>query len=142
MGMKPRLAGPASLPEVHGSVTTAWPTAFRRMFAFLGPAVLVSVGYMDSGNWATDLEGGARFGYQLLWVLFASNLIALLLQSLSAKLGIVSGVDLASACRREFARPLANGLWILAELAIIACDLAELLGSAVALKLLFGWPLL
>jgi manganese transport protein len=107
----------------------------------IGPAVLVSVGYMDPGNWATDLEGGARFGYSLLWVLLVSNGIALLLQGLSARLGIVSGLDLASGCRDSYPTGLANALWALAEIAIIACDLAELLGSAVALKLLFGLPL-
>jgi len=109
---------------------------------FLGAACLVSVGYMDPGNWATDLEGGARFGYQLLWVLVASNLMALLLQGLSAKLGIVTGLDLASACRACYSPRVSAGLWILAELSIVACDLAELLGSAIALELLFGIPLL
>src|SRR5579862_8021404 len=97
-GMKPQLANGASLPEVHGSVQTARPTAWRRMLAFAGPAYLVSVGYMDPGNWATDLEGGARFGYQLIWVLLLSNLMAVLLQTLSARLGIVAGRDLAQAC--------------------------------------------
>lgn len=113
----------------------------RRWLAFLGPATLVSVGYMDPGNWATDLEGGARFGYQLLWVLVLSNLMALLLQSLSAKLGIVAGMDLASACRAHYSKGVSAALWVLAELAIIACDLAEVLGSAIALNLLFGVPL-
>jgi manganese transport protein len=111
-------------------------------WAFLGPALLVSVGYMDPGNWATDLEGGARFGYQLIWVLLASNLMALLLQNLCARLGVVTGRDLASACRAEYSRPLSFTLWVLAELGIIACDLAEVLGSAVALHLLFGIPTL
>ncbi|MET0390562.1 MAG: Nramp family divalent metal transporter, partial [Polyangiales bacterium] len=106
-----------------------------------GPAALVSVGYMDPGNWATDLEGGARFGYQLLWVLLASNLVALLLQSLSAKLGTVTGYDLASACRRQYAPAWTRTLWVLAELAIIGCDLAEILGGALALNMLFGLPL-
>src|SRR5437868_3220481 len=142
MAMKPRLAGPASLPEVHGSVTTAWPTAFRRMFAFAGPAYLVSVGYMDPGNWATDLEGGARFGYQLLWVLVLSNAMAVLLQTLSARLGIVTGRDLAQACRDTYPRPVTWALWLLCEVAIAACDLAEVLGAAIALKLLFGLPVL
>jgi manganese transport protein len=141
MGMKPQLAGPASLPEVHGSVKTAWPTAFRRMFAFAGPAYLVSVGYMDPGNWATDLEGGARFGYQLLWVLLVSNLMAILLQTLSARLGIVSGRDLAQACREAYPRTVANSLWFLCEIAIAACDLAEVLGAAIGLNLLFHIPL-
>ena len=131
MGMKPQLAGPASLPEVHASVNTAWPTAFRRMFAFAGPAYLVSVGYMDPGNWATDLEGGARFGYQLLWVLVLSNAMAILLQTLSARLGIVAGRDLAQACREAYPRTVSNSLWILCEIAIAACDLAEVLGAAI-----------
>ena len=139
--MKPRLAGPASLPEVHASVHTAWPTAFRRMFAFAGPAYLVSVGYMDPGNWATDLEGGARFGYQLLWVLVVSNPMAILLQTLSARLGIVSGRDLAQACREAYPRAVSNSLWFLCEIAIAACDLAEVLGAAIGLNLLFHIPL-
>src|SRR5512132_1730526 len=142
MGMKPQLAGPASLPEVHGTVTTAWPTAFRRMFAFAGPAYLVSVGYMDPGNWATDLEGGARFGYQLLWVLVMSNLMAILLQTLSARLGIVSGRDLAQACRESYPPGVSFALWVLGEVAIAACDLAEVLGAAIGLNLLFHVPLL
>src|ERR1700761_2824360 len=142
MGMKPRLAGPASLPEVHGSVTTAWPTAFRRMFAFAGPAYLVSVGYMDPGNWATDLEGGARFGYQLLWVLVMSNAMAILLQTLSARLGIVTGRDLGQACRERYPRGVNLSLWALCEVAIAACDLAEVLGAAIGLNLLFHIPLL
>src|SRR4029079_9996917 len=142
MGMKPQLAGPASLPEVHASVNTAWPTAFRRMFALAGPAYLVSVGYMDPGNWATDLEGGARFGYQLLWVLVMSNAMAILLQTLSARLGIVSGRDLAQACREAYPRPVSAALWLLCEVAIAACDLAEVLGAAIGLNLLFHIPLL
>ena len=112
-----------------------------RLLGFIGPATLVSVGYMDPGNWATDLEGGSRFGYQLLWVLVASNLIAMLLQSLAARLGIVTRMDLAQACRAYYARPVVLALWLLCEVAIIACDLAELLGSAIALNLLFGIPL-
>src|ERR1700690_1391942 len=142
MGMKPRLAGPASLPEVHGSVHTALPTAFRRMFAFGGPAYLVSVGYMDPGNWATDLEGGARFGYALIWVLVMSNFMAILLQTLIARLGIVSGRALAQACRETYPRPITVALWVLCEIAIAACDLAEVLGAAIALNLLFHIPLL
>jgi manganese transport protein len=114
----------------------------RRLLAFLGPATLVSVGYMDPGNWATNLEGGARFGYQLLWVLVLSNLMALLLQTLAARLGIVSGLDLAGACRAHYSPRVSVALWLLAELAIVACDMAELLGSAVALNLLFGIPML
>jgi len=112
------------------------------MFAFAGPAYLVSVGYMDPGNWATDLEGGARFGYQLLWVLVMSNVMAILLQSLSARLGIVRGRDLAQACREHYPRPVNLALWALCEIAIAACDLAEVLGTAIGLKLLFGLPLL
>src|SRR4029078_6474788 len=140
--MKPKLAGPASLPEVHASVPTAWPNAMRRMFAFAGPAYLVSVGYMDPGNWATDLEGGARFGYQLLWVLVMSNDMAILLQTLSRRAGIVSGRDLAQACRDNYPRPVSHALWILCEIAIAALVLAEVLGSAIGLNLLFGVPLL
>src|SRR6202040_3375599 len=112
------------------------------MFAFTGAAYLVSVGYMDPGNWATDLEGGARFGYQLLWVLIVSNLMAILLQTLSARLGIVSQRDLAQACRETYPRPISYSLWFLCEIAIAACDLAEVLGAAIALNLLFHIPLL
>src|SRR5215831_6803888 len=126
-----------SLPEVHSTVQTAQPSIWRRMFAFAGPAYLVSVGYMDPGNWATDLEGGARFGYQLLWVLVMSNLMAILLQTLSARLGIVSGRDLAQACRETYPRGMNYALWILGEIAVAACDLAEVLGAAIALNLLF-----
>ena len=130
------------MPEVHSSVTTGQPTLLRRMFAFAGPAYLVSVGYMDPGNWATDLEGGARFGYKLLWVLVISNLMAILLQTLSARLGIVTGRDLAQACRESYPKPVSYALWVLCEIAIAACDLAEVLGAAIGLKLLFGLPLL
>ena len=112
------------------------------MLAFAGPAYLVSVGYMDPGNWATDLEGGARFGYQLLWVLVVSNLMAILLQTLAARLGIVAGRDLAQACRESYSRRVCNALWVLCEIAIAACDLAEVLGAAIALRLLFGLPLI
>ena len=115
---------------------------FRRLFSFVGPAYLVSVGYMDPGNWATDIEGGARFGYTLIWVLLASNIIAILLQTLSARLGIVTGHDLAQACRREYPKPVAFALWILAEIAIAATDLAEAIGTIIGLNLLFGIPLL
>ncbi|MCX7894406.1 MAG: Nramp family divalent metal transporter [Thermoanaerobaculum sp.] len=117
-------------------------TFFKRLFAFSGPAYLVSVGYMDPGNWATDIAAGSRFGYSLLWVLVMSNLMALLLQSLSARLGIVTRMDLAQACRAMYGKKAGFGLWILAEVAIVACDLAEVLGSAIGLKLLFGVPLL
>src|SRR5438132_5601925 len=117
--MKPQLVPPtASLAEIHASVTTTRATLLRRMLAFAGPAYLVSVGYMDPGNWATDLEGGARFGYQLLWVLILSNLMAILLQTLSARLGIVSQRDLAQACRETYPRPISYALWFLCEIAI------------------------
>jgi manganese transport protein len=112
------------------------------MFAFAGPAYLVSVGYMDPGNWATDLAGGARFGYQLVWVLLMSNLMAVLLQTLAARLGVVTGKDLAQACRDFYPPPLVIPLWLLCEIAIIACDLAEVLGAAIGLELLFHIPLL
>jgi manganese transport protein len=132
-----------SLSEVHRSVPI--PTGgswLRRLFAFAGPAYLVSVGYMDPGNWATDLAGGARFGYQLAWVLLMSNLMAVLLQTLSARLGVVTGKDLAQACRDYYPGWLSAPLWILCEIAIVACDLAEVLGAAIGMKLLFGIPLL
>src|SRR3989454_9375433 len=131
-----------SLAEVHSSVGTSEVSFWRRMFAFAGPAYLVSVGYMDPGNWATDLEGGARFGYQLLWVLVMSNAMAVLLQTLSARLGIVRGRDLAQACRETYPRSVTYALWILCEVAIAACDLAEVLGAAIRLNLLFHLPLL
>src|ERR1700686_2912502 len=131
-----------SLSEVHSSVGTAQISFWRRMFALAGPAYLVSVGYMAPGNWATDLEGGAPFGYRLLWVLVMSNGMAILLQTLSARLGIVSGRDLAQACRETYPRPVNLALWALCEIAIAACDLAEVLGAAIALNLLFHIPLL
>ncbi len=132
-----------SLSEVHGSVHIPKNYGFvRRFLAFAGPAYLVSVGYMDPGNWATDIEGGSRFGYQLLWVILMSNLMAILLQTLSARLGIVTGRDLAQACRDEYPKPVAFILWILCEIAIAACDLAEVLGTAIGLNLLFGLPLI
>ncbi len=135
-----------SLEEVHGSIAIpSDPGAgrrLRRFFAFLGPAYLVSVGYMDPGNWATDLQGGAKFGYALIWVLLMSNLMAILLQTLAARLGVVTGHDLAQACRAEYSRGVNAVLWVLAEVAIAACDLAEILGTVIALKLLFGIPLL
>ncbi len=136
------MSGPKSLPEVHGSVTTAQVSLWKRMFAFAGPAYLVSVGYMDPGNWATDLEGGARFGYQLLWVLVMSNAMAVLLQTLSARLGIVNRRDLAQACRETYPRVVNGLLWFLCEIAIAACDLAEILGAAIGFNLLFKIPLL
>jgi manganese transport protein len=134
---------PKSLSEVHGSV--AIPRSYgmiRRFFSFAGPAYLVSVGYMDPGNWATDIEGGSRFGYQLLWVILMSNAMAVLLQTLAARLGIVTGRDLAQACRDEYPKPVAFALWVLCEIAIAACDLAEVLGTAIGLNLLFGMPLI
>ena len=132
-----------SLAEVHRTVPVPMQgTWFRRAFAFAGPAYLVSVGYMDPGNWATDLQGGARFGYRLVWVLLMSNLMAVLLQTLSARLGVVTGKDLAQACRDWYPRPIVYPLWVLCEVAIVACDLAEVLGAAVGLNLLFKIPLL
>src|SRR6266699_558691 len=131
-----------SLADVHSTVVTAQVSFWKRMFAFAGPAYLVSVGYMDPVNWATDLEGGARFGYRLLWVLVMSNAMAVLLQTLSARLGIVAGRDLAQACRETYPRPVTYALWGLCEIAIAACDLAEVLGAAIALNLLFHLPLL
>src|SRR4051812_31338985 len=131
-----------SLAEVHSSVDTSQMSFWKRMLAFAGPAYLVSVGYMDPGNWATDIEGGARFGYKLLWVLVMSNAMAILLQTLSARLGIVSGRDLAQACRETYPRPVSAALWVLCEVAIAACDLAEVLGAAIGLNLLFHIPLL
>jgi manganese transport protein len=131
-----------SLAEVHASVETGQVSFWKRMMAFAGPAYLVSVGYMDPGNWATDIEGGARFGYKLLWVLVMSNAMAILLQTLSARLGIVSGRDLAQACRETYPKPISAALWLLCEVAIAACDLAEVLGAAIGLNLLFHIPLL
>lgn len=131
-----------SLPEVHSSVTVPHNASFwRKLWAFTGPGLMVAVGYMDPGNWATDLAGGARFGYLLLSVILISNFMAILLQHLSLKLGIVTGRDLAQACRDHYSRPVAFGLWVICEIAIAACDLAEIIGSAIALNLLFGIPL-
>ncbi|HNR19593.1 MAG TPA: Nramp family divalent metal transporter [Bacteroidia bacterium] len=130
-----------SLQEVNASVDAEKRKGFRKFFAFLGPAYLVSVGYMDPGNWATDLAGGSQFGYSLLWVLLMSNLIALLLQSLSARLGIVRSRDLAQASREMYPAPVNFCLYFLAEIAIAACDLAEVLGMAIGLQLLFGLSL-
>jgi len=132
-----------SLPEVHGSVhVPAHGSVWRKLFAFAGPGYLVAVGYMDPGNWATDLAGGARFGYALLSVVMISNLMAILLQAMAVRLGIASGRDLAQACRDSYSRPVSLALWVLAELAIAATDLAEVLGAAIALNLLFGLPML
>jgi len=130
------------LSQLENSVSVKKRGWFRRLFAFAGPAYLVSVGYMDPGNWATDIEGGARFGYTLIWVLLMSNLMAILLQTLSARLGIVTGYDLAQGCRKEYSKRLSFFLWILAEIAIAACDLAEVLGTIIGLNLLFGLPLM
>src|SRR6187401_1068811 len=132
-----------SLPEVHGSIPIPHGAGFwKKMMAYAGPGYLVAVGYMDPGNWATDLQGGARYGYALLSVIMISNLMAILLQSLAARLGIASGRDLAQACRDAYSRRTTFVLWILCEIAIAACDLAEVLGSAIALQLLFGLPLI
>jgi len=143
-----RFAGPdtarrPSLSEVHASIPVPqggiW---LRRFLAFSGPGYMVSVGYMDPGNWATDIAGGARFGYTLLSVILLSNLMAILLQALAARLGIVTGRDLAQACRDSYPRPVSFALWLACEAAIIACDLAEVIGTAIALQLLFGIPLI
>ena len=132
-----------SLPEVHGSIAVPENASFwRKMLAFAGPGYLVAVGYMDPGNWATDLAGGARFGYTLLSVIMISNLMAILLQALAARLGIASGRDLAQACRDSYSRPTTLVLWVLCEIAIAACDLAEVVGAAIALNLLLGLPLI
>jgi manganese transport protein len=131
-----------SLPESHRTIgVPAGASFWRKLLAFSGPGYLVAVGYMDPGNWATDLAGGSQFGYTLLSVILLSNLMAILLQSLCAKLGIVTGRDLAQACRDHYARPVAAGLWLLCEVAICACDLAEVIGTAIALNLLFHIPL-
>src|SRR6202163_1811789 len=127
---------------MHGSVATERMSWWKRLLAFTGPAYLVSVGYMDPGNWATDLEGGSKFGYQLLWVLVMSNGMAILFQTLSARLGVVTGQDLAQACREAYPRPISLALWVLCEIGIAACDLAEVLGAAIGLNLLFQVPLL
>jgi manganese transport protein len=132
-----------SLPEVHGSIAVPVTASFwRKLFAFAGPGYLVAVGYMDPGNWATDLAGGARYGYTLLSVVMISNFMAILLQTLAARLGIASGRDLAQACRDSYSRPTTIALWLLCEIAIAACDLAEVIGAAIALNLLFGLPLI
>src|SRR6266511_4584254 len=132
-----------SLPEVNATIAVPFGGYWaRRLLAFLGPGYLVSVGYMDPGNWATDLAGGSKFGYTLLSVILLSNLMAILLQALAARLGIVTDRDLAQACRASFSRPVNFLLWVACEAAIIACDLAEVIGTAIALKLLFGIPLI
>jgi manganese transport protein len=131
-----------SLPESHSSIYVPHTASFwRKLLAFSGPGLMISVGYMDPGNWATDLAGGAQFGYTLLSVILISNVMAIILQYLSLKLGIVTGRDLAQACRDSYSRPVSFALWVLCEIAIAACDLAEVIGSAIALNLLFGIPL-
>src|SRR5213083_1096320 len=136
---RPRLT--PSLAEVYRTVPLGQPVWWRKALAFAGPGYLVAVGYMDPGNWATDLGGGSRFGYSLLSVILLSNLMAILLQGLAAKLGIATGRDLAQACRDHYSLPVSLFLWVLCEIAIAACDLAEVIGSAIALNLLFGIPL-
>src|SRR5437763_6948793 len=132
-----------SLPESHRTIPIhtgiGW---FKKTLAFAGPGYLVAVGYMDPGNWATDIGGGAKFGYTLLSVILISNVMAMVLQALSAKLGIVTGCDLAQACRETYSRPVTIALWVVCEIAIAACDLAEVLVYAVELKLLFGLQIL
>ncbi|MGO9432906.1 MAG: Nramp family divalent metal transporter [Terracidiphilus sp.] len=131
-----------SLPEVHSSVSVSRsPVYWRRLLGFLGPGFLISVGYMDPGNWATDIAGGSRFGYTLLFVVMLSNLMAILLQSLSLKLGVATERDLAQLCHESYGRRVSFALWVGAEIAIAACDLAEVIGSAIALNLLFHIPL-
>ncbi|WP_029004692.1 Nramp family divalent metal transporter [Azorhizobium doebereinerae] len=133
--------GEPALSDVHGTIAVSHRSRIGRLFAFIGPGYLVATGYMDPGNWATSLAGGSRFGYALLFVALLSNLIAILLQALCSRLGVASGRDLAQACRDSFPRPVSFGLWILAEGAICATDLAEVIGTAIGLNLLFGIPL-
>ena len=131
-----------SLSEVHSSVPVPAGASFlRKLLAFSGPGYLVAVGYMDPGNWATDLAGGAKFGYSLLFVILISNIVAIILQHLALKLGVATGKDLAQVCRDNYSKPVRIGLWLMAEVMIIACDLAEVIGSAIALNLLFNIPL-
>jgi manganese transport protein len=131
-----------SLPDVFASVRlSASGSLWRRLLGFIGPGFLISVGYMDPGNWATDIAGGSKYGYTLLFVIMLSNLVAILLQSLALKLGIATGRDLAQACRETYSKPVSIALWLFAEIAIAACDLAEVIGSAIALQLLFHIPL-
>src|SRR5512132_2025879 len=138
-----RASTTVSLPEVHGTVPVPLGGSFwKKLLAFAGPGYLVAVGYMDPGNWATDLAGGSRYGYTLLSVIMVSNLMAILLQALALRLGIASGRDLAQACRDHYSRPTTIVLWVLCEVAIAACDLAEVIGSAIALNLLFQLPLM
>jgi len=135
---RPRLA--PSLAEVYRTIPVGEGAWWRKALAFAGPGYLVAVGYMDPGNWATDLAGGSKFGYALLSVILVSNLMAILLQGLASKLGIVTGRDLAQACRDHYSRPTSIVLWVICEVAIAACDLAEVIGSAIGLNLLFGIP--
>ncbi len=131
-----------SLPEVNSTVSVSRsPIYWRRLLGFIGPGFLISVGYMDPGNWATDIAGGSRFGYTLLFVIMLSNLMAILLQSLALKLGVATERDLAQLCHEAMGRGVSFALWIGAEIAIAACDLAEVIGSAIALQLLFHIPL-
>ena len=143
---KPQLEeapGRVSMPEIFSSVSVSQsPHFWRRALGFLGPGFLISVGYMDPGNWATDLQAGSRYGYTLLFVIMLSNLLAILLQALALKLGIATGRDLAQACRESYSKPVSIALWLIAEIAIGACDLAEVIGSAIALQLLFHIPLI
>jgi manganese transport protein len=132
---------PLSLPEVNGSVSIRAGGFWRRLMSFSGPGYLVAVGYMDPGNWATSLAGGSRFGYTLLSVVLLSNIMAVLLQALAVRMGVASGRDLAQLCRERFSRPVGMALWVLAEAAIVATDLAEVIGTAIALNLLFGLPM-
>lgn len=131
-----------SLPDVHSTIHVPQNAGFlKTLFAYSGPGLMVAVGYMDPGNWATDIAGGARYGYKLLSVILLANLFAILLQHLALKLGIATGRDLAQACRDSFRKPVSIILWVLAEIAIAATDMAEVIGSAIALNLLFGLPL-
>src|ERR671928_442627 len=136
-----RERGDPALSDVHGTIRVPTAPGLRKLFAFLGPGYLVAVGYMDPGNWATSLAGGSKFGYALLTVALLSNLMAILLQALCARLGIGAGRDLAQACRDAFPRAVSWPLWLLAEIAICATDLAEVIGTAIGLNLLFGIPL-
>ena len=141
--LRPETERRPSMPDIFSSVhVSGSDRLWRRALGFIGPGFLVAVGYMDPGNWATDLAAGSRYGYTLLFVIMASNLMAILLQSLSLKLGIASERDLAQACRERYSRPITIALWIFAEIAIAACDLAEVIGSAIALQLLFNIPLI
>jgi manganese transport protein len=141
--LKPETERRPSMPDVFSTVSVSESSKFwRRALGFIGPGFLIAVGYMDPGNWATDLAAGSRYGYTLLFVIMASNLMAILLQSLALKLGIASERDLAQACRERYSPPVTIALWLLAEVAIAACDLAEVIGSAIALQLLFGLPLI